>query len=156
MTFPKPSCYVLTCWPTPAGQPLAGVLHAGGVLSDALIQNQTIQSMRAVFAPKVHGLRNIITTVGPQPVLALKLFSSVAASLGSAGQANYAAANAAMDSSATQCQDMVSLACRLSTLLARFKVGLELNETCQNETPALCYMVRQALDHGKPRQILLK
>ena len=33
--------------------PLAAVFHAGGVLSDAVLRNQTPSSSRAVMAPKV-------------------------------------------------------------------------------------------------------
>ena len=78
------------------------------MLSDGLIQNQSLQTARTVFAPKVTGTRNILGLVGREPVSAVKLFSSVAASLGSGGQANYAAANAVMDCWAAQGQDQVS------------------------------------------------
>lgn len=90
-----------------AGPQLSGVMHAGGVLSDALIQNQTTLGMRAVFAPKVNGTANIMAYIAPAAVQAVKLFSSVAARLGSGGQGNYAAANAVMDAWAGQGQDQV-------------------------------------------------
>lgn len=80
------------------GPPLAGILHASGVLRDNLIGNQTSGGMRAVFAPKVEGVRKITQYACTAPLLAVNLFSSVAASLGSGGQANYAAANSIMDS----------------------------------------------------------
>ena len=80
-----------------AGPHVAGVLHAGGVLSDGLLANQTPAGMKAVFAPKVNGVRNLEQYSRFAPLAAINLFSSVAASLGSGGQANYAAANSVMD-----------------------------------------------------------
>ena len=41
----------------PAG--LAGVMHAGGVLRDATVGNQSAGRARAVFAPKVAGLARL-------------------------------------------------------------------------------------------------
>ena len=35
------------------GQALDGFMHAGGVLADALVPNQTAASLRSVFSPKV-------------------------------------------------------------------------------------------------------
>lgn len=34
-------------------QPLAGIIHAGGVLADAVIPSQTVSGIRRVYAPKV-------------------------------------------------------------------------------------------------------
>lgn len=86
--------------------PLAGVLHAGGVLHDATLQNQTLAGLRAVFAPKASGTSRLASapTATLQPLAAVKLFSSVASALGSGGQANYAAANALLDSTASSMQ----------------------------------------------------
>lgn len=84
-------------------------MHAGGVLSDALIPKQSLQTMRPVFAPKIQGTGNILAHCSQQPIQAVKLFSSVASALGSGGQANYAAANAVMDSAALQAQDQVTI-----------------------------------------------
>ncbi|BDA51455.1 probable oleandomycin polyketide synthase, modules 5 and 6 [Coccomyxa sp. Obi] len=86
------------------GPPVAGVLLAGGVLRDATLAKQTASSMRAVFAPKVAGAEAALSGIYGAPVAAVKLFSSIAASLGSGGQANYAAANAMLDAKATQLQ----------------------------------------------------
>lgn len=86
--------------------PLAGVLHAGGVLRDATLQKQTLAGLRAVFAPKASGSARLAAAPAStlQPLAAVKLFSSVAAALGSGGQANYAAANAVLDSAAASMQ----------------------------------------------------
>ena len=38
---------------------LLGLVHAGGVLQDAIVSNLTIDQCRSVFAPKIAGLHNI-------------------------------------------------------------------------------------------------
>ncbi len=78
--------------------PITAIIHAGGVLSDATVGNQTPSGMRAVFAPKVTAAQKWQHAVQQQPTQAQILFSSVAALLGAPGQLNYSAANAAMDS----------------------------------------------------------
>jgi len=81
--------------------PLAAVMHAGGVLSDASLPNQSLSAVRRVAAPKAGAfsllLRRLLLAA---PAAQTLLFSSVAALLGSAGQANYAAANAGLDGQA--------------------------------------------------------
>ena len=77
--------------------PISAIIHAGGVVADATVANQTPTSIRAVFAPKVVAALKWQNAVQQQPTHAQILFSSVAALLGAPGQLNYAAANAAMD-----------------------------------------------------------
>lgn len=84
--------------------PVQAVLHAGGVLADALLQNQTAATMRAVAAPKLAGLQRLAAATGRQPLHQLLLFSSIAGELGTAGQGNYAHANAALDATAAAMQ----------------------------------------------------
>jgi NADPH:quinone reductase-like Zn-dependent oxidoreductase/3-oxoacyl-(acyl-carrier-protein) synthase len=82
---------------------VTAVLHAGGVLADAAVQNQTAAGLQQVMAPKVSGTALLHTyLLQAAPVSGTVLFSSVAALLGSAGQSNYAAANAALDVAAGQ------------------------------------------------------
>lgn len=89
--------------------PAAGatLVHAGGVLEDALLPKQTLGSLRRVFAPKLAGLRNLAGALAAAPPAAVALFSSIASLLGSPGQGNYAAANAALDSWALAAQRQV-------------------------------------------------
>ena len=79
---------------------LAALLHAGGVLADALLPNLTAAAISRALAPKVSSLGQLHAPLQLQPAAAQLLFSSVAALLGSPGQANYSAANAALDAAA--------------------------------------------------------
>ena len=81
-------------------KPLLAVLHAGGVLRDAMVSQQTAAAARQVFAPKTAALSAWISATSCQPVAQQALFSSVASLLGSPGQSNYAAANAGLDGAA--------------------------------------------------------
>lgn len=84
--------------------PLQSVLHAGGALADALLQRQTLSAARTVFAPKARGGALLARVTARLPVAGLQLFSSMSGALGNGGQANYAAANAALDKLASQLQ----------------------------------------------------
>ncbi|HEV2344623.1 MAG TPA: type I polyketide synthase [Actinocrinis sp.] len=79
-------------------RPLGGIVHAAGVLADAPVANQTWESIEAVFRPKVYG--GWLLHRAAAEVETLRFFvgySSVASVFGSAGQSNYAAANAFLD-----------------------------------------------------------
>nr|WP_305119323.1 SDR family NAD(P)-dependent oxidoreductase [Tahibacter harae] len=79
-----------------------GVLHIAGVVQDNYLVRKTRQELDAVFAPKVQGLVNLDAATRHQPLDLFVLFSSVAGALGNAGQADYAAANAFMDTFARE------------------------------------------------------
>lgn len=85
-------------------QHLRSVLHAGGVLADALLSNQTAGSLRAVAAPKLCGMRHLAAAAAQQPLQHMLAYSSIAGELGTAGQGNYAAANAGLDATAAVLQ----------------------------------------------------
>jgi len=81
----------------PAEHPLTGVVHAAGVLDDGLVTGLGAGQLRRVFAPKVNGGWLLHELTRDLDLSLFALFSSVTATLGNAGQAGYAAANAFMD-----------------------------------------------------------
>jgi acyl transferase domain-containing protein/acyl-CoA synthetase (AMP-forming)/AMP-acid ligase II/aryl carrier-like protein len=80
-----------------ASLPIRGVFHAAGVLDDGAIANQTPQRFERVMAAKLRGAWTLHRLSEDWPLDCFVLFSSAAAVLGSAGQANYAAANTGLD-----------------------------------------------------------
>lgn len=77
-------------------------------MSDNLIHKQTPSSLRKVLAPKLDGAVNAVGDLAAaRPTRGVAYFSSVAALLGNAGQANYSAANAALDALAASQQSLV-------------------------------------------------
>jgi NADPH:quinone reductase-like Zn-dependent oxidoreductase/acyl carrier protein len=77
--------------------PLRGVIHAAGVLDDALTVNMNTEKFQHATRPKINGAWNLHKATLDCPLDFFVMFSSVASVLGTAGQGNYAAGNAFMD-----------------------------------------------------------
>ncbi len=76
---------------------LAGVVHCAGVLDDALLVDQGADRVRRVFTGKASGAWHLHELTADLDLSVFVLFSSASALVGTAGQANYAAANAYLD-----------------------------------------------------------
>ncbi|AKH85658.1 hypothetical protein AA958_29290 [Streptomyces sp. CNQ-509] len=77
--------------------PLAGVVHAAGVLDDGLLTGLDRERFRSVAAPKATAAWHLHHATSDRELDFFVLYSSAAAVLGSASQGNYAAASALLD-----------------------------------------------------------
>ncbi|MGR9105452.1 MAG: amino acid adenylation domain-containing protein [Gammaproteobacteria bacterium] len=82
--------------------PLRGIFHAAGLVDDAILEQQSLAKWTRVAGPKAAGAWHLHRLSRTLDIDCFVCFSSMAAPLGSAGQGNYAAANAFLDALAYQ------------------------------------------------------
>ena len=77
--------------------PLGGVVHAAVAMDDALVADLTPERFARALRPKLGGAEALDRLTRQDPVELFVLYSSVTTPLGNPGQANYVAANTAME-----------------------------------------------------------
>jgi acyl transferase domain-containing protein len=80
-----------------AARPLTAVVHATGLLDDGVLDGLTGEQVDRVLRAKVDTAAHLDELTRGLDLAEFVLFSSFSGTFGSAGQANYAAANAALD-----------------------------------------------------------
>ena len=80
-----------------SAKPLRGVIHGAAALADAAIPQQSRETVATAFAPKARGAWLLHEKTAGLSLDFFALYSSGAALIGSAGQANYASANSFID-----------------------------------------------------------
>lgn len=70
-----------------------GIIHGAGNIEDRYIYDKTIRNFENVFVTKTLGLENLISVIDKSDLKKIILFSSIAGSMGNAGQSDYSMAN---------------------------------------------------------------
>ena len=77
--------------------PLAAVVHCAGVADDGVLEALDAERLGRTMAPKADGAWHLHEATRDLSLSAFVLFSSAAATVGTSGQGNYAAANSFLD-----------------------------------------------------------
>ncbi|GAB2703353.1 type I polyketide synthase [Nocardia thraciensis] len=88
----------------PGGHPLTAVVHAAGVVDDAVFSAQTPEHIDRVFRAKADAAWHLHEATADRELAVFVMYSSIAGVLGAPGQSNYAAANGFLDALAQRRQ----------------------------------------------------
>jgi acyl transferase domain-containing protein/NADPH:quinone reductase-like Zn-dependent oxidoreductase/acyl carrier protein len=80
-----------------AARPIGGVVHAAGVLDDGAALSLDAARFRRVLAPKLMAAEHLDRLTAGDPLSLFLMFGSATTAFGNPGQANYVAANAALE-----------------------------------------------------------
>jgi acyl transferase domain-containing protein/surfactin synthase thioesterase subunit/acyl carrier protein len=93
----KQDVRALLAWIKSSDRPLKGIFHCAGGLDDGILMQMDWQKFDRVAAPKIAGGWLLHQLTRELDLDHFVVFSSILSLIGSAGQANYAAANAFLD-----------------------------------------------------------
>lgn len=85
-----------------------GVIHAAGILKDALLFGKSLDDAKVVLAPKIYGMKYLDEAIHNDELDYMILCSSLASSIGNLGQCDYCYGNAFMDNFAKSRNEMVT------------------------------------------------
>ncbi|KAJ5798323.1 polyketide synthase [Penicillium pulvis] len=78
-------------------RPLRGVVHAAMVLQDGIYNGMSLEKFKAALVPKMNGARTLHEVLQGHALDFFVMTSSISATLGNPGQANYCAGNSYLD-----------------------------------------------------------
>ncbi len=87
---------ILDQWKAEFGPPV-GLIHGAGVIQDKMLRDKSVASFDHVVSTKLQGALNLTRLLDPKALRFTAFFSSVAGRFGNRGQADYAAANEALN-----------------------------------------------------------
>lgn len=144
---------------------LDGVIHGAGIIEDALIKDKTIESFERVYRTKVESTLTLASKLRFNSLKFLFLFSSIVGRTGNAGQADYVAANEALNKLAVALQAKAQ--CRVASLMwGPWQAGMappELEEVfarhgwsmIQPADGRACFMEELQVSSGEPEVMLV-
>ncbi|KAF2846077.1 putative polyketide synthase [Plenodomus tracheiphilus IPT5] len=92
-----------------ANRPILGVVHAAMVLQDGMFEGMTLDQFNAAIVPKMRGARSLHKVLKDTALDFFVMTSSISATMGNPGQANYSAANSYLDALAWHRNSQLSL-----------------------------------------------
>ena len=125
------------------------VIHAAGEVDDRLLADHSVESFERGLRTKVEGARLLAELTARDELAATIYYSSIAALLGSAGQASYAAANAYLDGMAEERSGR-----GLRTLSVNWGAWAEGGMVAQLSAAATARMARQGVKPMAPAAAL--